>query len=257
MRKLGLKVWSTNRAYIGPAQDLHGRGVYDYVELYVVPESAAQHCEEWKRAALPTTLHAPHAHSGFNLSLAEYEVTNRGMLAEVERFRSALATTIVILHPGILGTIEETIRQIKVFQGEFPTLMAGALVENKPRVGLYDEVCMGSSPEEIGRVLEATGLGFCLDIAHGFCYAAWAQAPWENVLDSFLGFEPSVVHLSDGDTAAVKDSHPHFGEGNFDLPRVVKKIPEDVLLTIETRKNSQTDLTDFERDVACLRGLLS
>lgn len=256
MQKLGLKVWSTNQGYCAAAQDLCRRGVCDYVELYVVPDSAAAHAETWQRAALPFLLHVPHAHSGFNLSISDNEEANRRMLAEVDTFRTALGTSVAIAHPGILGSIEETVRQIQVFQREFPALMAGVLIENKPRVGLYDEMCMGSSPEEIRQVIEGTGQGFCFDVAHAMCYAAWAREPWEKVFDRFLELGPRVMHLSDGEVGATKDSHPHFGEGNFDLPRIARKIPQDVLLTIETRKDSQTDLRDFERDAEYLKGLL-
>jgi len=253
MARIGLKLWSTNRGHIAAATALHRRGVYDYLELYVVPGSADECLEDWRQALLPVVLHAPHLHAGFNLSKAECLDTNRTMLDEVERFRRALGAREMVIHPGAEGEIDETIRQVAVLRQEYKELFAGALLENKPRVGLEGQRLLGAAPEEIGRAVKATGLGFCLDIGHGACYAAWAGKTLDEVWADFLSLGPAMFHLSDGDPRSVSDSHQNLGAGRFDLPRIIGRIPPEAVVCLETKKSSQTKLADFERDVAFFR----
>lgn len=249
MVKLGLKVWSTNLGYIKPALELYHEGVFDYVELYVVPEAEEDCLGKWKETGFPFVLHAPHSYGGLNLSLKDAEDNNRALIARVNAFRGALEPEYVIFHSGVRGTIEETIRQINMFKGEFPDLFKPAVIENKPKMGLKGEVCIGSSPEEIKEILDETGLGLCLDIGHAICYAAWKQTDHKKVIDQFIALDPGIFHLCDGDRSSKTDMHLNFGMGNFDLRRIIQRIPADAYVSIETDKSSETDLDDFENDI--------
>ncbi len=131
--------------------------------------------------------------------------------------------------------------------------MAGkALVENKPALGMNREICLGASVEQMKRVLEETGLGFCFDLGHAICYAAFAEKPWEHVVDQFLALDPSMFHVCDGRYAST-DVHLHFGGGDLDLAAIVKRMPADARVTIETPKDSLEHLDDFVEDVAVFR----
>lgn len=101
--------------------------------------------------------------------------------------------------------------------------------------------------------MDATGLGFCLDAAHAVCYANRARRPWLEVFDEFLALGPAMYHLADGDAAAETDAHEHLGRGTFDLPRILGRIPDGSAVTVETKKDSPTDLNDFVRDVEYVR----
>jgi len=253
MHRLGLKLWSTNLGHVAPALALHRRGVFDYLELYVVPGSAGECLDDWRRAALPAVLHAPHSLHGFNLSRTDCEEANRRQLAEVESFRAALGVAQVIFHPGVDGVPEETVRQVGVLRGEFPRVFAEALLENKPRVGLQGERCIGSSPDEMAQMLGETGLAFCLDIGHAICYAAWAGADFNSVWADFLKLSPRMFHLGDGDMASHTDAHLSLGAGNFDLVRIIRRIPAGAVVCLETEKHAPSNLDDFERDVVYFR----
>lgn len=255
MHKLGLKLWSSNSFYIKPAMDLYNESIFDYVELYVVPGTEEGYLQEWKKTKFLFILHAPHAGAGFNLSLKECELKNRGLIKEVESFRAALNPTQVIFHPGIHGSIEETIRQIAIFRNEFSNLFDLAVIENKPKMGLNGEICVGASPEEMGKILDETGLGFCLDIGHAICYAAWEKSDWKKIVENFMKLSPQMFHLSDGDIDSRTDRHYHFGKGNFDLSRIVELLPSGAYVTIETEKNSKNDLNDFKSDALFLQNL--
>lgn len=253
--KLGLKLWSSNASHLEPALALYEEGIFDYVELLVVPGKGRDFLKQWKDVPFPVSLHAPHYAMGLNFSLKECEQKNRMLIEEVEAFREALGPLYVVFHPGVQGSLEETIRQIKIFKGEFPDLFNMVLLENKPKIGLKEEICVGASPEEIKKILDETGLGFCLDIGHAICYAAWKQMRYEDVVNQFLKLSPGIFHLTDGDAKSVKDQHGHFGEGNFDLLQVFTMIPDGARVTIETGKSSEVGLNDFRKDILYLRGL--
>lgn len=253
--KLGLKVWSTNTFYIKPALELHRQGVFDYVELYVDPGSEKDVLGEWRESGLPFFLHAPHAYSGFNLSRQKDKSENLRIVNQVESYRLALGPEFVIFHPGIQGSINETIHQINGIKNKFPDIFNLAIIENKPKIGLKGEICIGASPEEIERITGETGIGFCLDIGHAICFAAWAQTGWEEVVDQFMKLKPEVYHLSDGNMNSHTDSHLHYGDGNFELSKIIKLIPSDVYVSVETEKDPELHLKDFERDVNYLQNL--
>ena len=248
MQKLGLKLWSTNDFYIKSAVDLYENKIFDYLELYVVPGSATKYLSKWKELKFPMILHAPHSQAGFNLSLRDMELNNRSMISEVEIFRKALNPKKVIFHPGINGSMEETIRQVKIFKNEFPGLFKLAVMENKPKMGIKGEVCVGASPEEMRKFLDETGLGFCLDMGHAICYATWKSAEYKNIIDQFIKFNPGIYHLSDGDMHSPTDMHLNFGKGNLNLQKIISLIPKNAYVSIETNKKSQSDLDDFKED---------
>ena len=69
--KLGLKLWSINTDfYLKEAVKLYEKGIYDYIELYVVPESLDT-LSEWKKLKIPFIIHHSHFAQGFNLAKAE------------------------------------------------------------------------------------------------------------------------------------------------------------------------------------------
>jgi deoxyribonuclease IV len=247
--RVGLKVWSTNLFFIDPALELYRRKVFDYIELYVVPGSAEQCLGPWHQTGIPFCLHAPHAYSEFNFSLQYHEEKNRRLLDEVQIFFDALQPNCIIFHPGIEGTAEETIRQIGIFRKEYIGVFRRALLENKPRVGINGETCIGASPEEVSLLLRETGLQFCLDLGHAIAYSAWARLQPEDVIDAFLDLCPIVFHLSDGDIHSMTDQHMNLGRGNYNIGGLLKKIPPGSCLSLETEKSPQLNLRDFEEDV--------
>lgn len=254
--KIGLKIWSTNQNYLSSIKALKGGGMIDYIELFVAPDSTEDHIRIWEDLNVPFLLHAPHSYAGLNFSDEECEQKNRLLIDKVKLFMLSLRAKKIIFHPGINGAVEETIRQINMFNNEFPDVFDKTVIENKPKIGLGNEECLGASSEELSRIMKETGCGLCFDIGHAICYASWARQPWEAVMGQFLKLKPEVFHLSDGDMDAVTDDHRHFGEGNYDLHRILSKVPDGSYLSIETHKDSKENLDDFVRDVNYLRNCL-
>lgn len=250
MIKIGLKLWSTNFEFIKNQQI----NSFDYIELFVVPEVNFP-TEVWKLQKTDYILHAPHSYLNLNLSLSSARKKNHFLIDSVDKFRKLLHPMKVVFHPGIDGTLNETITQINLFQCLFPDLFSMALIENKPKLGLGGESCIGSSPNEIEHIISETGIGFCLDVGHAVYYSAWAGISYKAVLDEFLKLEPFMFHLSDGIMNSHTDVHLNFGNGDFDLSGIIRKLPHDTYLTIEADHKSDPDIAC--RDLEFLKTIIN
>ncbi|MDD5676267.1 MAG: TIM barrel protein [Chitinivibrionales bacterium] len=251
--RIGLKLWSTDEWYVQPAQELFKKKVFDYIELFTEPNSFKHYGSQWKDIGIPFVLHAPHSMQDFNLSLQDHQCKNKTYCEEIQLYVKLLHPDFVIFHPGIIGTAQETVRQINLLKIEFPDIFKKALLENKPKIGLNHERCIGADPEELKEIIEQTQTGFCLDFGHAICYAASEGLDYQAAINRFLQYSPSIFHLYDGLTTSFNDGHMHLGTGNFDLSWLVENIPHKASVTIETIKNSKTGLKDFEIDVAAFR----
>lgn len=261
MPKFGLKLWSTNAdAYLPAAERLYGAGVFDYLELFVVPGSADA-LSEWQalreRSGIPFVIHNAHSACGFNLAKRECEAHNREIYAESRAFADALEAKHVIFHGGTDGSEEETVRQLKGL-GE-----SRALVENKPFVPLRNPLgvkfCRGATAEELERIVGETGCGFCLDVGHAICSAnSQGLEPYAFVRDLSRRLSPAMYHLSGvDDMRSVYDSHPHLEGSALDLARICREVfPANACISIETAKDFSDGLDDFAADVEYLRRFL-
>ncbi|MEE6206874.1 MAG: hypothetical protein VZR95_02350, partial [Alphaproteobacteria bacterium] len=130
MYKLGLKLWSTNTDfYYKEAIDLYTKGVYDYIELYVVPETLDT-LPKWKQLKIPFIIHNAHFMQGFNLADTEMKSRNLTIYEQTKQFADELDARYIIFHGGTDGRIEETVRQLSAFNEP------RALIENKPFAAL-------------------------------------------------------------------------------------------------------------------------
>jgi deoxyribonuclease IV len=249
--KIGLKIWSTNLRYIPIARELFSRQVFDYIELFTVPGSI-ETLPLWNDLAVPYILHAPHTYAGLDPSVAASRALNIELVAQVDQFFQALSPAHVIFHPGVHGQVSESISQFRSFGYKFPVMYEKVLIENKPLIGLREETCLGAAPDEMRRILDATGRGFCLDFGHAICYAVAAGKEWKQVLAEFLKLRPSMYHLCDGHFT-VKDAHEHLGAGEFDLPYLIQLIEDGKPVSLETKRDRQDSLDDFVLDAQKLR----
>jgi endonuclease IV len=163
MRKIGLKLWSINSGcYHDEAKRLYAEGIFDYIELYVVP--GGLDLKKWEKLNIPFVVHCPHFAHGFNLAKSEKKENNLKIFEQVKKYADALNVLYIIFHGGIDGSIEETAIQLASFNEK------RALIENKPYIALPNRMrgdfCRGYNPDEIKTVKEVANCGFCLDFGH-------------------------------------------------------------------------------------------
>lgn len=246
--KIGLKLWSTDSGIIPEAINFYRQGVFDYVELYVVPRTYNPEIYKWLDFPGNIIIHCPHAGNGFNLADLNSRGNNLRIFQEVIKFADTLKSDRIIVHPGNNGSLLEAISQIKGLND------SRIYVENKPIEGLSGEVCLGSTPEDIKRILDEAGIkGFVLDFGHAIYAANTLRVDSYSFIEEFLSLKPRMFHLSDGLMVSVKDCHLNFGEGNFNLYKLISYIPRNGLVTLETPNCER--LRIFQDDVRCLSGI--
>lgn len=250
-------MWASNRDYAVLAKGLCARDRADFLELFIDPDATPDMAQLWKDVSPDCCLHAPHSMTGFNPAIAELADRNLALFEKIGIFHETVRPRMTVFHPGLNGDARETIRQFKSFSSRFPRIFSGALIENKPAVGLNGERTIGSSPEEISIILRETGLGFCLDFGHALCHAASMKVPWQGVVESFMRLRPSLFHLSDGVTASPQDAHLHIGQGDYDMGAILAYMPDRSWVTVETPHDFKDRLNDFETDIARLKGFLN
>ena len=189
---------------------------------------------------------------GFNLAKKNKYKKNIEMFFEVRAFCDKLNGKYIIFHPGVEGTIEESIRQINLLNDK------RLLVENKPYVSMVNDYCRGSSYEEINKILSFCDVGFCLDISHAFNTAYHIKQDESKYVKGMLSLSPKVIHICDGRLSAIHDKHLHIGEGEYDFIKIKKviSISKAKFLTVETCKSSD-QLTDFVEDVKKIKSLMN
>lgn len=249
MFKLGLKLWSINDNYVEKAKRLYDNGNYDYIELFSVPDSFNDYIYLWKSLNIPFLIHAPHFMHGVNFAKEECFEQNIKRAREAQNFADELNAEYIIFHPGIAGKTEETVRQLNIISD------SRSLIENKPYFTVLGDgyICNGNSPEEIKYIIDNAKVGFCLDIGHCFCSANAKNIKPYDYLKEFLELNPKMFHLTDNDFLSSIDKHWHFGEGNFDVKKILKHLTLKSKITLETRKNSKENLDDFVEDVKVIK----
>lgn len=252
MFSYGLKLWSTNLAYIPGAEELLRRGIFQYVELFAVPGSL-DNAAKWSGLAgggVRYVVHAPHYMAGMNLADPESRAHNMRLAGEAFRFADVVKSEKIIFHPGVNGRAEEAGVQLKDLDA------SRILVENKPYVGLRpDLICVGHSPASVRRIMDISGVGFCLDIGHALAAAFSLNKGESEMLDEFFALGPSMFHVADGQRGSACDGHLHLGGGNYDFPGIVARLPRDAWITLETEKKYKDRLDDCESDVRFLESL--
>lgn len=242
--KIGLKLWSSNaKKYLHEASRLYEMKYFDYVELYVVPDTLKT-IPAWKDAGIPYQIHAPHFAHGVNLSQRSKEEYNVAIYKQVAIFFEKLHAKYTIVHLGMGGEIEEAVRQLRKI---CPPEM---LIENKPfRAPASKKLyCRGATIQEISLVKQALGCGFCLDIGHAICTANDITASPYEILESFQLLQPKCYHISDNYINSGIDRHLCIGEGEYDFGKIFSIIKNPHYITIETDKKSENNLDDFISD---------
>ncbi len=249
--KVGLKLYSINTDLIPEVESLWRKDYFQYIELYIIPGSYSSTHEKWYLCHIPFVIHAPHSVHGINLSLASQWKQNITRFREAQEFADKLNGDRIIVHGGHTGTITETIRQVSRLSD------SRIILENKPKVGINGEVCVGWSPEEFHLASISGGFkGFALDFGHASCAALSLEQKPMDMVRSFLVFKPKIFHLSDGDPNSERDKHQNIGKGGFNIIDFLSVIPKGGFLTIETPRNKQNGLEDFVKDINSLRELL-
>ena len=250
--KLGLKLWSINTDYYyEEAKRLYKEGFFDYIELYVVPDTLDV-LSTWAKLNIPFAIHAPHFAHNLNFSDNRCREYNFKLVKQVKDYSESLNALYTVFHPGIGGQTDETIRQMKQISD------LKFLVENKPYIVNNSKTgkigyCIGAKFEDINKIITEVNCGFCLDIGHCICTANYLKKDIYDYVNKMNELNPAVYHISDNFADNMFDKHMHLGEGSININKIIKMLNKNAYLAIETVKDSKTNLNDFEKDVKYIK----
>ena len=258
MRRYGIKVWSRdvlkNPAFFQQCVQAVKEGIFGYIELFPLAESYPETSGAIRKASsgLPVVIHAPHALFDMDTGHAEKLLQNQKIMEDSFRFADLLNAELIVTHPGTgEGTeyLQESIRQFQAFNDK------RIAVENMPcQCSVTGRILHGTTPEEVAQIIKETGCKFCLDFSHAICAANHHGLNAYDELDKFKQLQPDMFHLSDGEFASEIDSHRHFGEGDFDLFRLVREYTGDgSLITMETGHGIPSGIEPWLQDIAFIK----
>jgi len=261
MRKFGLKLWSgdfiKNKEFVKSAEKAIKDGQFGYVELFALPDTFNDTKTEVLAhlKGVQAIIHAPHARQAFNLSDKEAFDDNRRKLKDSQQFADLLDAEFIILHPGFRENpngLEENIRQFKAFKE------ARLIIENMPfECSSTHHDMEGVTVAEIKTFINETKCGFCLDFSHAICGANHYKYNIYKILEEFNKLNPKLYHLCDGNITDTVDEHLHYGEGNYDLARLITEYTHDnSLITMETGHGIPNDVTPWLEDLRYIKALI-
>lgn len=249
--KIGLKLYSTDASLISQASKLKNH-FFDFIELYIVPGTHKRTIREWMGLKVSYIIHMPHSSHGVNLAQADKWENNLKHFMETRMFADDLGSEFIIVHGGSNGSIEETVRQLTLLEEK------RILLENKPKIGIRNTICVGWSCDEFHYAMNKGPLcGMALDFGHAVCTAHTLRVNEIEIINKFMMFNPRVFHLSDGNAFSEIDSHLNLGKGCLKLVEFLRVVPAGGLVTIETPRDRSKGLRDHCDDVTYLFRILS
>lgn len=245
--KFGLKLWSSNTDMVNQAIQLIDEKIFDYIELFVVPETRISPF----LIDVPYVIHIPHHHFGVNIGEASKKDYNLKKINESITWADKLNARYLILHAGH-GSMEDAADILREITDN------RLLIENMPKVGLNNEHMIGYSPEQIEELIRNSDRGLCLDFGHAVKAAVSLGEDYKEYVKVFLGCEPKVFHISDGMLSCEKDEHLNFGKGEFDFKYLLGCVRScfSKLITIETLRVNQQSLQEHVQNVNFLKNTI-
>lgn len=260
-KNFGLKLWSMDCYYspelVNQAEIALKDGVFDFLELFPLPDTFDKTKDIIKSKFLgqKVVVHAPHNGQGLDTGNKDEFEKNCWRIKSSQQFADLLNSDIIILHPGAnFGDefVDESIRQFRAIND------SRIVVENMPAFCYSSKSNLhGSTPKEIKRFIDELNVGFCFDFSHATCSANYFGLDLYETLSEFYKFNPTMYHLCDGDINSDKDNHLHYGQGNYDLSRLVNEfIADDAIVTMETGVGAPVNITPWVDDVNYIRKLV-
>ncbi len=246
--ELGLKLWSINKDMVEEAASLIEKGVFQYVELMVVPDSDP---EPFRAVGLPYVLHAAHDTWGANPADPSKEQRSRETIREAFHWADVLEAEHVVVHPGF-GTMEAA---LAFFQKELDSRIA---IENMAQFGIdYGQKVeyAGYSAGQLCKLMRGK-FGFCLDLNHALCAARSQGKDEEEYVKELLWLKPALCHVSDGD---YTDAHLAIGKGKYDFTLLARCLQEseNKKVTLETPRKNLHSLGEDKENAIRLRSFFS
>jgi len=212
----------------------------DFLEVMAVVGEDYSFLEDYP---LPIVVHAMHFLFGVNCADKSLSEKNMEAIDFAVELADKYGAEKIIVHAGRLVNKDCSVEQVVDFLKKFDDRI---LIENcgKRNNFVY-------SPENTSRVLFDTGKRLIFDVNHAIGAARELGEDYIKFIERFLKLKPVHFHIG-GQKLGVGDGHLFFDESNIPVEEILKMLPSDAWVTIETG----TDIGRVEKDLEFLRGLV-
>lgn len=155
----------------------------------------------------------------------------------------------IILHAGIIANSNCSEKNAIAFVKSLNDNRI--IIENLPKVKSLNFLC--ATPEETKKFMEKANVGLCLDINHAIETAICIGRDYKELIKEFIKLKPAMYHLGGqrfdkGDDGRII-SHLSFHDSDVGLKEILKLLPEDAEITLET----EPDIEKTENDIEAIR----
>lgn len=212
----------------------------DFLEVMAIPGVDYSFLEGYR---LPIVIHVLHCEFGINFADKNLVEKNREAVDFAIELADKYGAEKIIVHFGLKLNNDCSFENAVDF---FKKLDERVLIENcgKRNNFVY-------SPENAGRALSDTGKRLVFDVNHAIVAAGELGEDYMKFIERFLKLNPVHFHIG-GQKLGVGDGHLFFDESNIPVGEILKMLPSDAWVTIETG----TDVSRVEKDLEFLRGLV-
>jgi len=246
--RYGLKLRTDNESSIPEADKLMEKGIFDYVELFCMPN---HNTEDYPSNV--EVIHAPHAIQGFNIADKSKRDFNLKCMEESLKLADKTKAKYIIVHAGNTnnGGDEETAKKFLNKINDYRII-----IENKPIKLHTDGIVINYGSTGLGydaKKLEdicSNKYGICLDFVHACKSALTTKSDYKEVVKEFMKLKPKVFHICDSTFNREEDEHVHLGKGCYDLSFFKECIEnnESQIASLETprEKSLQQDIENLK-----------
>lgn len=241
--KLGVKTFNS-KDFLEPFKDK-----VDFFEIMAIETVNYDFLKEFD---IPIVIHSQHRKFGVNVADKTKIQRNLDSINFAINLANQTKAKKIIIHPGELdgkdSSREQSINFIKNIKDD------RIIIENIPITGVYR---FGAKPEEMKEILKQTKKGFCFDINHAIWTANTLNQDYLQLIKEFVKLKPIHYHfggqlLKNRSLPEKEREHLSLAESDFDLKEVLKLIPKDAEITLETT----TDIKKTENDVRIMREIM-
>ncbi len=241
-----MKTWSGN----GIKRISSSAKIGDFIEVMIEPDVDYTYLKKIKTKFV---IHCGHMYFGFNPPGKERWDECKRILQKAQEAADFLNAKKIIVHFGLIENDEQAKDGVKNALEFFKDFKDKRIIlENSSKVYMYNgkPALMTDTPKDMKVILEKTGYGFCLDLAHAWVVAYNLGKDPKQMIKDFLKLKPKHFHVLDS-TKEKKDDHIGLGDGILDIEffrDVLKEYSKkhEVMISLETPYNSQKNKKEIE-----------
>jgi endonuclease IV len=219
----------------------------DKADFFEVQAIESVNYDFLKNLSKPFVVHSQHWGQGVNNADKTLYKRNIKSFRFAQKVADLCGADKIILHPGRFvngrGSVEDAISFIKKLDDR------RVLLENLPlQRDIYWKNAFATTPEEMKRFLEETGMGFCFDFNHAVETAFDMNKDYMRMIRDFLKLNPSHFHAG-GQRIKEFKTHLSLSDSDFDVKKIIQILPKNADITLETT----TDIKRVEEDIELIR----